>query len=261
MVHIFSLEELMKQVVYGTVSALALMLAVTGAAKADDVQAALGVSATSNEVSGNYGVYTAIFGDNEIDQQAFQNAKGAFNVGQNESINSAVQQSMAIAAIVNTDSSDTVVGKGETNQLGLAVSLGYSRIEENYAIIDLVSGHNELEDQAFQNAAGAFNVLQNHSLNSGVSQSMAIGAVLNNDGDRDASPFDSSVSVAVSALSAEVTGNTAAGVLAATFSNTNRITDQAFQNAKGAFNVLQNNSVNSAVQQSMAIGAVVNRAN
>ena len=90
----------MKKVVYGTVSALALMLAATGA-QADDLQAALGVSATSNNVQGNAAALTASFGDNEIDRNAFGQAKGAFNVGQNESINSAVQQRMSIGAVVN----------------------------------------------------------------------------------------------------------------------------------------------------------------
>ena len=252
----------MKQVVYGTVSALALMLAVTGAAKADDLQAALGVSATSNDVSGNAGVLTATIGDNEIDRNAFGQAKGAFNVGQNSSINSAVQQSMAIAAIINTDSSDTVVGNGETNELGLAVSLGSSKVSGNAALLSLITGHNEIENNAFGQSAGAFNVLQNHSLNSAVQQTMAIGAVINNDGDRDASTFDSSASVAVSVLNGAVTNNlTAVAANGTIFSNTNSITNNAFGQARGAYNVLQNNSINSSVQQSMAIGAVVNRAN
>jgi hypothetical protein len=253
----------MNKVVYGTVSALALMLAVTGAQAGpkSTTEAAFGVATADSAVAGNLGTYTAIFGDNEIDQQAFQNAKGAFNVGQNESINSAVQQSMAIAAVINTpDSSDTT--KDGSNEVGLAVAHGGSLVTHNAAIIDLVSGHNEIENQAFQNAAGAFQVLQNHSLNSGVSQSMAIGAVISNDGrnphDLDATPFGNQVSVAVSDLDAAVVSNAAAGVAVATFANTNLITNQAFQNARGAFNVLQNNSVNSAVQQSMAIGAVVN---
>jgi hypothetical protein len=249
----------MKKVVYGTVSALALMLAVTGVAKADDVQAALGVSATSNSVTGNAAALTATFGDNEIDLNAFGQAKGAFNVGQNESINSSVQQSMAIAAIINTDSSDTVVGNGETNELGLAVSIGRSNVSGNAAVLDLVTGHNELENNAFGQSAGAFQVLQNHSLNSGVSQSMAIGAVLNNDRDHDASAFDSSASVAVSALSSTVSGNAALATATGTFSNTNSITNNAFGQARGAYNVLQNSSINSSVQQGMAIGAVVNK--
>ena len=251
----------MKKVVYGTVSALALMLAATGA-QADDLQAALGVSATSNNVQGNAAALTASFGDNEIDRNAFGQAKGAFNVGQNESINSAVQQSMAIAAIINSpDASDTVVGGGETNQVGLAVSLGRSSVTGNAAALDLVTGHNELENNAFGQSAGAFQVLQNHSLNSGVSQSMAIGAVLTNDRDHDSTPFDSSVSVAVSALSASVTGNAAVAAATGTFTNTNSITNNAFGQARGAYNVLQNSSINSAVQQGMSIGAVVNRAN
>jgi hypothetical protein len=249
----------MKQVMYGTVSALALMLAVTGGANAAGTdQAALAVSATGNLVDFNVGAFTAIFGGNEIDDNAFQNAKGAFNVGQNESINSSVQQSMAIAAIVQTnDSSDSL--KSPVDQLGLAASVGLSAVAFNAAVLNLVTGHNELEDHAFQNATGAFQVLQNHSLNSGVSQSMAIGAVITSDRDRDTPVFGNQTAVALSALGSAVTGNIALGNAVGTFSNTNLITDHAFQNAKGAFNVLQNSSINSSVQQSMAIGAVVNK--
>jgi hypothetical protein len=251
----------MKQILFGTVSALALTLAVTGGAKAwEKTDAALSAAATGNDVSYNAGIATIIGGDNEIDQNAFQYAKGAFNVGQNESINSSVQQSMAIAAVINSpDSSDTA--KQGSNEVGLALALGGSKVERNLAVFNLVTGHNELEDHAFDNAAGAFQVLQNHSLNSGVSQAMAIGAVIANDQDHDANPFGNQVALAASALGSEVVGNGAGLTAVGTFTNTNYITNHAFEHAAGAFNVLQNASVNSSVQQSMAIGAVVNRAN
>jgi hypothetical protein len=61
--------------------------------------------------------------------------------------------------------------KGRVDQLGLAASVGLSAVAYNYGLLNLVTGHNEIEDHAFENAAGAFQVLQNHSLNSGVSQS------------------------------------------------------------------------------------------
>jgi hypothetical protein len=249
----------MKQVMYGTVSAFAIMLAVTGGANAAGTdQAALAASATANIVDYNVGAFTAIFGDNEIDQNAFQNAKGAFNVGQNESINSSVQQSMAIAAIVQkNDSSDAL--QGRVDQLGLAASVGLSAVTYNYAVLNLVTGHNEIENHAFDNAAGAFQVLQNHSLNSGVSQSLAIGAVVTSDRDGDTPVFGNQTAVAIALLGSAVTGNSAIGNAVGTFSNTNLITDHAFQHAAGAFNVLQNSSINSSVQQSMAIGAVINK--
>jgi hypothetical protein len=249
----------MKQVMYGTVSALALMLAVTGSASAAGTdEAALAASATGNIVFGNVGAFTAIFGDNEIDAMAFQYAKGAFNVGQNESINSSVQQSMAIAVIdQQNDSSNSL--KSPVDQLGLAASVGLSDVSFNAAVLNLVTGHNEIENNAFQYATGAFQVLQNHSLNSGVSQSMAIGAVITSDKDGDTPVFGSQTAVALSALGSAVTGNIALGNAVGTFSNTNLITDHAFQNAAGAFNVLQNSSINSSVQQSMAIGAIVNK--
>ena len=97
----------MKQVMYGTVSALALVLALSGTAKADNdhdhakSEAAISGSFTGAGVVGNDAVYNAILGDNEIDENAFTHAKGAFNIGQNASINSSVQQSMSIGAVVN----------------------------------------------------------------------------------------------------------------------------------------------------------------
>jgi len=248
----------MKQVILGTVSALALTLAVAGVAKADgDGNLAVAASAASNGVFGNWAVFTAVFSDNEIDRQAFQNAKGAFNVGQNQSINSSVQQSMAIGAVISNDSSDQVKGDDQTS---LALSGGFSAVAGNWALLDGVFGANEIENQAFQNAKGAFNVLQNRSVNSGVSQSMAIAAIVSKDTDGDANPFENTA-LAGSRLGSVTAHNVAAGAVVGTLFhlNQNQITDNAFQNAAGAFNVLQNASINSSVQQSMAIGAVVNK--
>jgi hypothetical protein len=250
---------------YGTVSALALVLALSGNAKAHDhhhssTEAALAGAETGSWVAGNSAEYTAVLGDNEIDANSFAGATGAFNVGQNTSVNSAVQQSMAIAAVVNApDSSDTT--KEGSNELGLAVADGDMFIGCNDACLTALGGSNEIEGGAFKNAIGAFQVLQNRSVNSGVSQAMAVGAVVNADG-HDASPFGNQVALAASSLNAGVIGNTAGGTISLPdvfeTANTNTITDGSFQHATGAFNVLQNASVNSAVQQGMAIGAVVN---
>ena len=257
----------MKQVMYGTVSALALVLALSGTAKADEhhhgsLEAAVSGAHTGADVVGNGAFYNAILGDNEIDQNAFTHATGAFNIGQNTSVNSAVQQSMAIAAVINTDSSDTV--KQGANELALAFVDGDMFVGCNQACLTLLGGGNEIEGYAFTNATGAFQVLQNRSVNSGVSQAMAIGAVINKD-KHDAQGFGNQVALAGSALDSDVVGNTAGGTLVLpnlfdSFTNNNVITDHAFTNATGAFNILQNASVNSAVQQGMAIGAVVNAA-
>ena len=257
----------MKQVMYGTVSALALVLALSGTAKADNdyhakSEAAISGSFTGAGVVGNDAVYNAILGDNEIDANAFSHATGAFNIGQNASINSSVQQSMSIAAVVNTDGSDTV--KDGSNELALAVSGGFNFVGCNDACLTLLGGGNEIENAAFENATGAFQILQNRSVNSAVSQSMAIGAVVNTDGN-DAHAFGNQTALAVSVLGAGVVGNSAGGTLTLpnlfdSFTNNNVITDSSFEHATGAFNVLQNASINSSVQQGMAIGAVVNAA-
>ncbi len=256
----------MKKLMYGTVSALALVLAVHGIAKADDygpqtpALAGLAGSGTGNAVVGNGAFFTAVLGDNEIDANAFGQANGAFNVGQNSSINSSVQQSMAIGAVVNTPDASDTTGAG-SNQLALAASVGLSFVGFNGAFIDAVAGTNDLQDNAFGQANGAFNVLQNRSINSGVSQSMAVGAVITNDGTTDApdaTPFGNQAALGVSALGSAVVGNIAGGVGVFNFGNTNEITANAFGQAHGAFNVLQNASVNSSVQQGMAVGAVLN---
>jgi hypothetical protein len=244
----------MKKVVYGTVSALALMLAVTGVAKADG-NVALGAAVASNEVEGNYAVFGLVATDNEIDDNAFTHAKGAFNIGQNASINSAVQQSMAIGAVISKDVSDSTKGD---DQIALAFAGGQSEVSRNLAAVTAVVGHNELEDVAFDHATGAFQVLQNRSINSGVSQSMGIGAIVSSDGREPDAKFENTA-LAASVLSSSVTGNVALFTAVASFSNTNSITDHVFEHATGAFNILQNASINSSVQQSMAIGAVVNK--
>lgn len=261
----------MKQIMYGTVSALALVLALSGVAKATDRDGGyehqhtvnvVGIagSHTGNWVAGNDAFLNAVLGDNEIDKNAFTHATGAFNIGQNASINSSVQQSMAIAAVINTDSSDTV--KPGANELALAISDGDSFVGFNDACLTLLGGGNEMQDQPFQYATGAFQILQNRSVNSGVSQSMAIGAVINKDG-RDPKAFGNQLALAASSLDSGVILNSAGGSLVLpnlfdSFTNNNVITDQAFEHATGAFNVLQNASVNSSVQQGMSIGAVVN---
>jgi hypothetical protein len=253
----------MKQVILGTVSALALTLAVAGGAYAGPTstnETAIAVSDASNLVLFNFAIGGLVIGDNEIDRDAFEHAKGAFNVGQNQSINSSVQQSMAIAAVINSPSSDDTTKSG-SNELGLAASGGTSIVAANFALFDAVLGANEIENDAFKDAKGAFQVLQNRSINSGVSQSMAIGAVVSKDRDNDANPFGNQTALAASDLDSAVVGNVAALAVVGRLGNTNLITDHAFQHAAGAFNVLQNASINSSVQQSMSIGAVVNRAN
>jgi hypothetical protein len=253
----------MKKVMYGTVSALALMLAATGIANAKyerdrtKDQVAIAFAGSDAFVGFNCAYATAVFGDNEIDRNAFGQAKGAFNVGQNESVNSAVAQSMAVAAVINSpDSSDTA--PSGANQLALAGAGGHQAVIGNSATWTLATSHNEIEDNAFGQSAGAFQVLQNHSINSAVQQDMAVAAIVNNDQDSDSNNFANEASLASSQLSAAVAWNHVGISAVGSFRNTNSLTDNAFGQAKGAYNVLQNASINSSVQQSMAIGAIVN---
>ncbi len=254
----------MKKVMYGTVSALALMLAVNGVAMAGDEEGGyygrdhktdstgIAVGTSDSFVGFNSTAFTGIIGSNLIDKEAFQNAIGAFQVLQNESVNSSVGQSMGIAGVLGADADENTT---------LAFAGGWSGVIANCAIFTGLVGNNLITDDGFQNAAGAFQVQQNQSVNSAVQQDMAIAGVITQP--HTDTGFDQNTAVAVSQLSAAVAGNTAFATLDGrlgrpAIEGPNTITDSAFQNAHGAFEVLQNTSVNSAVQQSMAIGVVVN---
>jgi hypothetical protein len=244
----------MNKVLYGTVSALALMLAAHGVAQAQQTSSATatGAAAVQNNNSNGPFANTLIIdsgSNNLINDNAFDNAKGAFNVLQNQSINSAVQQGMSIAAIVNKagtpdNESDSVAAVG----LGTSVAGNFA----NNARI--ANNSNLITDEAFSHAAGAFNVLQDKAVNSAVQQAMAIGAIVNkgNGLDDDAKILTANASVS------ETASNVVNQAVGSSIASPNTINDDAFKNAKGAFQVLQNSSINSSVQQGMAIAATVN---
>ena len=247
----------MRKILFATVSVLALTLAASGAYATEPhgmgngggdnndngiLNAAVAASVAVGESEHNYAVGLDSDGFNLLDDHSFSDAKGAFNVGQNNSTNSNVQQSMAIAA---------VIGRQADIEAALAGSGGFGESEANSFIYSYADGKNLVTDHSFENAKGAFNVLQNNSVNSNASQSTAIAAVIGDDGSNFAA-----AAVAASVLVGSVSGNSANYY--ADVSGANIIKDNAFAHAAGAFNVLQNNSVNSNVQQSMSIGAVVN---
>jgi hypothetical protein len=259
----------MKQIMYGTVSALALMLAVHGVAKAQsssfDEQSATAKVSGKATIQNNISDFSSIANSNQVEDNAFAHATGAFNVLQNQSINSAVQQGMAIGAVVNKDGNGQPQSDNDTRaKVHLDGKVGGYGEDVNSAFAATINGDNEIETNAFSNAAGAFNVLQNASTNSTVQQGMSIAAVINNGGDAfDDDPADLSAKAKVK-LHASVTGNdsteaTINGGISLGDGNGNSLEDNAFQHAKGAFNVLQNQSINSSVQQGMAISAQVNR--
>jgi hypothetical protein len=244
----------MKKALYGTVSALALILAAHGVAQAQQRSSAntnAGAAVQGNNSNGPFANTLIIdFGsDNLIDDNAFDHAKGAFNVLQNQSINSAVQQEMSIAAIVNqagTPDNDSDSGAG--------VKLG-SSVEANAASqARIANNSNLITDEAFSHAAGAFNVLQDKAVNSAVQQGMAIAAIVNR-----GNGLDDDGKILTANASADTTAaqqlNNAIG---ASVASPNTINYDAFKNAKGAFQVLQNSSIDSSVQQATAIAAIVN---
>jgi hypothetical protein len=223
----------MKQTLYGTVSALALMLAAHGAAVAGDsnlANASTDVSITNDNASGIFSGVT-----NTINDNAFQDATGAFQVQQNNSVNSAASQNMAIGALNDRDDSTDV-----------ALATSTLTASNNSVKNSTVLGFNNIFNNAFSSASGAFQVQQANSIQSGDAQNMAIGAQVTGSRGRPNG---------FATASTEITVNSPVNVTNVSVIGFNDIFNDAFQNASGAFQVQQDNSINSLVSQNMAIGA------
>ena len=211
----------MKKMILGTVSAVALLIAAHGVGYADTF--------TSSRASDNDAIATKVDNENSV-EHAFRHAEGAIQSQQNASINSAASQNMSITASV---------GHGGAR----ADADTRSRVRDNVAVFDKVNSENEIEDGAFNHAAGAIQAQQNASINSSATQNTAISASIFGSG-RTANDAD---------LSAQVTRN-CAFLVAVT--GPNEIED-SFRGVRGAVSVQQNNSVNSAVNQQLSITASV----
>jgi len=224
----------MKHVMYGTVSALALLLAVHDGAKADST---LTTSVTATDV--NAAAAVLVDAANTIDDLAFFAASGAFQVQQNNSVNSVASQNAAIDAKAE---SFTVEVVAQAN-VGLSTGLNADNVAEAVAVTSL----NLIDGAAFGGASGAFQVQQNHAINGTTGQNLGISAI--------SDPFGL---VEVGQLSDATEDNTTFGnVATATLvTSANLITGTAFSAASGAFQVQQNNSINSSAQQDMTIAAI-----
>jgi len=184
--------------------------------------------------------------ENGIDSFAFENAQGAFQVQQNGSINSSVGQNMAISAAALQGVTST--GTTATATTNITISGNFAR---NSSVETAGGGasDNLINGESFANAGGAIQVPQNRSINSSTGQNMAIAALT----DPGATVTNQNAPATLLTDAAFVGNNTVNG---GHVQAVNTITDQAFMNAKGAFQVQQNNSINSATQQNMAIAAV-----
>lgn len=112
---------------------------------------------------------------------------------------------------------------------------------------------NKVDDYGFDSAQGLFNVQQNAGQNSLQQAGNTLGAILSsNKGGRTGA-------LALSAQVAEVESNGAYlnGDSATTIADNNRISDAAFSNAVGLFNVSQNTGNNSMQQASNTVAAVI----
>ncbi len=218
-----------------------------------------GGATTTTTVSNNLaGIFSTITGfnvnidtDNAIDDFAFKNARGAFQVQQNASVNGSVSQNMAITAVRES---------GVPTDLNvLANAISNNSVTGNQASTVHVDSSNEIDDFAFKNARGAFQVQQNAGVNSSTGQNMRIIAVMDPDARiGNASPFAFSSFNSTANLSSTVGGadGAANSVANSSVNGDNNILDSAFKHAKGAFQVQQSDSINSSTQQNMAVEAL-----
>jgi hypothetical protein len=132
------------------------------------IAAQLGVADADNDVLINRAIHTAVINSNTITDDAFAAASGAFQVQQNASINSSVQQNAAISAI-SAPGGAIFVSQAAEAELDSAVA-------GNLAVADIVRATNNIDGAAFFAAKGMFQVQQNNSINSAVTQNMAVSA-------------------------------------------------------------------------------------
>lgn len=113
-----------------------------------------------------------------------------------------------------------------------------------------VANYNTLDMNAFQNAVGVINPLQNTGANSALSNGNTVDAVIADGGTSGNLTF-----YVNSGQSANQTGGSDVHELGVLDDNT--LTDQSFQNAAGVISVLQNNGSESAINNGNAVAAVI----
>lgn len=167
-------------------SALAMGFGLNGAAFAGDlpnVSAAIAASLQGGSSTGNsteLGAFDLDVGSswspqNKIDEHAFDNAQGLFNVQQNAGQNSLQQADNTLGAILNCD-----CGKGITGALALSAQVadvGRNEAEMHGAFVN-IDASNRLTDHAFDHATGLFNVSQNTGSNSMQQASNTVAAIV-----------------------------------------------------------------------------------
>jgi hypothetical protein len=210
------------------------------------IAASLNSSVTGSFVTNDA---VGVAGDNDIEVGTFQAASGAFQVQQNNSENGSTQQNMAVAAVTATGGSVSSLATSTEADLAHTVS-------GNFPLTG-ITGRNLIDD-GFQGAKGAFQVQQTSNEDSAVGQNMAIVAV---DAQNTGTAAAGATGPDAAKTTTTVTNNTA-GIFfgtpgfKVTIGTTNEILTSSFQNAKGAFQVQQDGSVNSSVGQNMAITAL-----
>lgn len=166
----------MKKTLFAAAATVGLMFGASSAQAFDwddpILSAAVGLSANvGGVVGGNVSGSGVTYDTNKIHDDAFKEAKGTFNVGQNNGANALVQNSLALSAILGCECDDSLVN------LTVAASVNAGLVQGNTAISLASSNLNTIHDSAFKEAVGVFNVAQNNGVNAMVQNSMAVSAI------------------------------------------------------------------------------------
>lgn len=188
---------------------------------------------------------------NLITDNAFQSSEGVYSVGQNNGPNSAINNGNTVAAAVADDGNATTA-----NGVNFDVDATQTAtVGTTGAVISTELGGsndtNRINDNAFQNAAGVFSVLQNNGPNSAINNGNTVAAIIADcAGCAGANTFTTNANYNGTVGAFVVATNTAV-------TNTNQIVNNAFQNSRGIFSVTQNNGANAALSNGNVVSAIV----
>ena len=196
--------------------------------------------------------------NNQIRDQAFENAQGVVSAAQNNGANTAFNNGNTVSAVISDNAATNGNSNFDTNQV-LAANQ-QAQVEANSdgnITANQVNSNdaNSITDNAFENIQGVVSALQNNGPNSSLNNGNTVSAVITNGGvSNGTSTFDTHVTqtAAVSSRMSSTTSNTENDS-----ADTNTISLDAFQDAQGIVSALQNNGANSAVNNGNAVSAVI----
>ena len=228
--------------------------------KAESVQTATvngGTSPDNNSYTAD-GVST---NDNDITSNAFQNTEGVASALQNNGPNSAANNGNTVAAVIQPGSTINGNRTFDTDSRQRATVNGSNESIEGSNQGASNTDTNRIRSQAFQNTEGVGSVMQNNGANSALNNGNTVSAVVTDNGSVNGNNnFDTNQSANFTSQQTARVDAGADGANSSTqtgSSDSNSITNQAFEQAEGVFSVLQNNGPNSALNNGNTVSAII----